>query len=399
MRTLMVSLLLGLSTVASATSAPELYRSFERTLLKRYVNPDQLNLKDLIEQHRPEMQKACEETPGCPSSAAYSAIQAVMRSLNDGHANFLTPEMAQNYRARSTGSNNGFFGFQTTRLKDGRMMVLDVVQGSAADQAGLGRFDVIAGFDATRTRESQSLTVTRQEKWTFQTTLTPREVPLVFMPQLVRHGNNGVLRIPTFLGSGDIANSVHRLLARAKLEGMTGMVIDLRSNGGGRFDQCMLAALAFNPRFSEEWMQVGWRNTVFAENGQLKFQLPGGAPIPIAFLAEQTLWPYPAVFLVDERSASCAEFMALESSKAAITWVFGEPTYGVGNTSTLLYGLPDGSALQLSILYVRDEKGIPYPDKVTPDVPIEDDPEEIARGNDVLLQKALEFLNEKNQPR
>ena len=147
MRTLMLSLLLGLSCSAAAVGAPELYRNFERTLLKRYVNPQKLDLKALVEQHRSEMQEACNSTPGCPSSAAYPAIRAVMQSLNDGHANFLTPEQNQSYRARSQGSNTGFFGFQSSKLQDGRLLILDVVPGGPASLAGLSRFDVIEGLE------------------------------------------------------------------------------------------------------------------------------------------------------------------------------------------------------------------------------------------------------------
>ncbi|GGJ58894.1 S41 family peptidase [Deinococcus roseus] len=399
MRILMLSLLLGFSCSAAAVTAPELYQNFERTLLKRYVNPRHLDLQNLIDQHRGEMQEACNTIPGCPSSAAYPAIKNVMTSLKDGHANFLTPEQHQAYLARSQGSNTGFFGFQSYRLQDGRTMVLDVVQGGPADLAGMSRFDVITGLDSTKTTAPQNVIITRQGKTAFQVTLIPKEMPLVFMPYLVRSGNIGILRIPTFLGSGDIASRVHGLVARAQEEGMTGMVVDLRSNGGGRSDQCMLAALAFNPRFSEEWIQVGWRNTMHAEKGQLWFQLPGGAPIPVASVEGYALWIHPTVFLVDERSASCAEFMAYESRKAAITWIFGEKTYGVGNTSTLLYPLADQSALQLSILYVQDEAGQPYPASITPDVLMEDDPEKLALGEDPLMEKALQFLEEKNRPR
>ncbi|GEM49994.1 S41 family peptidase [Deinococcus cellulosilyticus] len=398
MRTLMLSLLLGFSSSAVAVSAPELYRSFERTLLKRYVNPQHLDLGALIQQHRAEMQEACNTTPGCPSSAAYPAIRAVMQDLQDGHANFLTPEQNQNYRARSQGSNTGFFGFQSSKLQDGRTLILDVVPGGPASLAGLSRFDVIEGLDSSQTKEPQEITVTRQGKFTFKVTLTPKETPLVFLPYMVRHGTTGVLRIPTFLGSGNIASMVHDLVARASDEGMTGMVVDLRGNGGGRSDQCMLAALAFNPRFTEEWIQVGWKNTMIAEKGQVWFKLPGGAPIPVASVNTYSLWIHPAVFLVDERSASCAEFMAFESRKAALTWIFGEKTYGVGNTSTVLYNLPDQSALQLSILYVQDEEGKPYPASLTPDVVIQDDPEKLARGEDPLLEQALQFLEMKIHP-
>ena len=140
-------------------------------------------------------------------------------------------------------------------------MITDVVRGGPADLAGLGRFDVLQSLDTEKISEPQTVTVQRQGKYTFQVTLSPRSTPLVFLPYLVRHGNTGVLRIPTFTGSTDIAQATHDLVARAASEGMTGMVVDLRGNGGGRSEQCLLAALAFNPHFVEEWMQVGWRNT------------------------------------------------------------------------------------------------------------------------------------------
>lgn len=394
MKVFLFSLLMGFSGMASAVSGPELYQSFSRTLLKRYVNPGQRDLAGLIELHRAEMQQACDTTPGCPAASAYPAITGVMNEIKDGHANFLTPEQAALFRSRSAGTSTGFFGLQSSKLQNGKTLVLDVVKGGPADLAGLGRFDVLENLDTSLTTAPQTVKVLRRGTFPLQVTVNPQSTPLVFLPGLVRYGNIGVLRIPTFSGSNSIAEVVHQLVARASTEQMTGLVVDLRSNGGGHSEQCLLAALAFNPHFTEEWIQVGWQNSLIAEGGQLKFKLPGFMPIPYASVQTLALWSHPAVFLVNERSASCAEFMAYEAGKSSLVTVMGETTYGVANTSTLLYGLPDGSALQLSILYVLEEDQTPYPGKITPDVLVDDDPEQIAVGQDHLLQEAFRLLEQ-----
>ena len=70
-------------------------------------------------------------------------------------------------------------------------------------------------------------------------------------PRPTRHVENvAVLRIPTFLAGGGIAQQVHDLVGEARARGAQGLIVDLRGNTGGSLAECDSSVSAFVPAFT-----------------------------------------------------------------------------------------------------------------------------------------------------
>jgi carboxyl-terminal processing protease len=103
-------------------------------------------------------------------------------------------------------------------------------------------------------------------------------------------------------------------------------------------------------------------------------------------------WTGPVVVLVNERTASCAEYFTFDLQEGRQAPVIGQPTAGVGNTATVFLRLSDGSGLQITTSRAQRKDGSFYPERVTPTLNLSDDWYALAEGRDLLLEKAVELL-------
>ena len=209
--------------------------------------------------------------------------------------------------------------------------------------------------------------------------ITSRETTTRDLPTLRHVGTVDVIRIPTFLAGGGVADRVHELVAQATRERASGVVVDLRGNTGGNLFECDEAASAFVPNFSRlSRSQGGNARTVVSMGTRLEDgQVSGAVQVP-------AFWTGPVSVVVDKSSASCSEFFAYEVQYAKRGPIVGEVTAGVANTATQVFPLGD-AALQLTVLNYLKPDGTPYPVRVTPDVPGQDDIQKLVQGQDVLL--------------
>jgi carboxyl-terminal processing protease len=97
--------------------------------------------------------------------------------------------------------------------------------------------------------------------------------------------------------------------------------------------------------------------------------------------------------MVNAGTGSCGEYFAADLQLSKRASVIGEATVGVGNTSTQILGLLDGSGLQITYAKSLQADGTPYPERVKPDVEIKDDLDLLSSsGRDQVLDAALERL-------
>ena len=95
--------------------------------------------------------------------------------------------------------------------------------------------------------------------------------------------------------------------------------------------------------------------------------------------------------LVNARSASCAEFLALDLQRAGAT-VVGERTAGAADSTTAFVALPFGYGLQVTTALVADLGGVGVARAVVPDVIVVDAAMALTEGRDPVLEAALEVL-------
>ncbi|MFC6661816.1 S41 family peptidase [Deinococcus multiflagellatus] len=290
------------------------------------------------------------------------------------------------------------------RLDGQNRVVTEVVPGSAAAEAGLKRGDVLLTLngqpyvyeDLRRARE-EGRTITlgaERQGQPLTVTVTARESSTRDLPRLSFVPGAGssevaVLRIPTFLSGGGVAQGVHDLVGQAQARGASGLIVDLRGNGGGSLSECDSAVSAFVPSLTRVARSPdGNERTVVSRGTRVESGRVLGS------VRNPNLWTGPVAVLVDSGSASCSEFFAFEMQYARRGPVIGEETAGVGNTATRVWPVGEG-AVQLTILNYAKPDGTPYPQSVRPDqarVQGEAEVRLLTQGTDALLQAGVQAL-------
>lgn len=139
----------------------------------------------------------------------------------------------------------------------------------------------------------------------------------------------GVINVPSFYQDFDARNrgekdyvsttrDVRRLIGELKREGITGLVLDLRGNGGGHLSE----ATGLTGLFIESGPVVQLRNN----NGQIEVL---DDPVPAV------AWSGPLVVLVDRFSASASEIFAAAIQDYRRGIVIGQQTFGKGTVQNL----------------------------------------------------------------
>ncbi|MFZ0946289.1 MAG: S41 family peptidase [Syntrophobacteraceae bacterium] len=276
----------------------------------------------------------------------YGAISGMVNSLGDtGHSTFLSPEMLAIESHFLKGNFSGI-GAQI-KIKEGHIVILAPMDGSPAQQAGLHSGDIILkvnGDDITGLPLEEAVTRITGKPGTSVTLtiLSPkagqsREISVVRANITVRNVewqrlpgcNVAHMRIAGF--SQGVAEQVRQALTEVENQGLTALILDLRDNPGGVFEEAIGVASQF----------LSGGNVVLEKNGNGDVKPvpvePGGLAPRIAL-----------VVLVNGGSASSSEIVAGALKDEHRARLVGEKTFGAG-TVLQEFGLSDGSAMLLAI--------------------------------------------------
>ncbi len=402
-------LVLGLGL---ASPAQGLFDEVGRLLSDYYAGFSQVRPQELRQKYQAELEKACAQEVVCPTQKAFPLIQAMVAELGDRHTRYFTPEEYAEVQRRLAGgsSSRPQLGVQLQVVPglEG-LLVVEVSPETPAAEAGLRRGDRILAvngeplpqaeaerseFLRQRIGQGEPLRLAvqragqRLEVW-----VKPRIISLRQLPSLtLREDGVAVLRIPSFSGYQQVGPRIHELVRQAQEGGAWAMVVDLRNNSGGVLSECLVGAGAFveetyrrlqdNWRASEQGYKDGYYYHRWGERDQPQYRV------------QPAHWTGPVVVLVNERTASCAEYFTFDLLEGRRALVIGQPTAGVGNTATLFLRLSDGSGLQITTSRAQRKDGSFYPERVTPSLLLAEDWYALAEGQDTLLEKALEVLTE-----
>lgn len=255
------------------------------------------------------------------------AVAGMLRELQDPYAALLRPDGFQRYRGSMQGEGLGMGLILHREPRAAR--VVRVAPGSPAFSAGVRAGDRILMVDAlpvsetwtkgpgdsTRTfGDSNVLTLSRAP---FGDTLRLTVRRSVWhMPAIAEHGllsdSVGYVRLATFTShaADELEEAVKSLLQR----GATSLVLDLRANTGGLFEEGVKAAGLFLPR------------------GVVVASLAGrGGAVPKPHRNRHSRWPsLPLTVLVDGSTASAAEVTAAALRDYDRALLVGTTTYGKG---------------------------------------------------------------------
>lgn len=419
MRKLLATLALVLGSLSLASPAQDLFDQASFYVEFYYNGPANLNLKELTARYQVELDRACaSQKDTCPYDQAVPIIEQMVDELNDNHTYYLSPDALRGTRESRQGnapSRTLRIGVTHLPIPGSRdRLIVDVVEGGPADEAGLAYGDRIIAINGRSlselpddnqvvqllTQSVQSgrpvvLTILRgPERQRLEITLTGREINLARFPSLkIRSDGVAVLKIPDFDAQGQVGRRVHELVREAQQKNARAMVLELRGNSGGLLNEMILAAAAF---LDEAYVALEDRyrteRTEFRiRDGRLTITRDGQSES--ANLPFLTRWRGPLVVLVDNNTASGGEYLASAIQKARVGPLVGVPTLGIGNTTTRPFNLINGGALSISYNRAFFADGTPFPPRATPDFVIENSLEQLANtGRDLPFEKALEAL-------
>lgn len=297
----------------------------------------------LIEDAFEKIRSSAAEPPS-DKELARGAIKGMVDVLNSGddpYAFFYTPSGYRSFQELTTGKFSGIGVWLKQKGTD--LEIVSVLPSTPAVDAGLRRGDVIRSIDGAPVTEMTSddavghikgpegtevtLGVEREGR-SLSFTITRAQIELPNLLAKVINDDLGYVRLFGFArGAGDqVRAEVENLLD----EGVKGVVLDLRDNGGGLFSEAVDVASAF------------------IENGEI-VTYRARAEEDIVYDAEgDAFQDLPLVVLVNEGTASASEIVAGALQDRERAMVIGTTTYGKGSVQEVL-PLQDASALKLTI--------------------------------------------------
>lgn len=325
----------------------------------------------------------------------YAAVRAMAASLDDSHTAFISPEQWDEIRRRNQGQA-AFSGIGILLLfRDGRYYIKHVLPRSPAARVGLRDLDRIVAVDGQSTqgmsREDFSgrvrgpqgttvlITVQRAgETGSLTFSVTREPIVTTIVEHSMLDGGVGYIRFPQFvLGSAD---QFRRALEDLQRQGMRGLVLDLRSNGGGFVGEVVQIASMLLPAGLPIMVREGRRE------GKTTDVTTGGPLLdPSSSL----------VVLVDESTFSGAEVLGAAIQEYERGTLVGVQTGGAV-LSSRYFLLPGGAAIQVATSRVLTGKGVVLErNGVGPDTVVDLATDDLDRGVDSQLERALQIATER----
>lgn len=326
-------------------------------------------------------------------------MQELINRLADDHSRYLTPTEVADEDQERTGDLDyvGIGVYLTVPLSATYGVVLMIFPDSPAEAAGLRPHDRILAVDGTpaccNADGSDNLVLLRgpEGSITRVTVQTPGDVPRELAVQRARiqtqlpipsrritmpQGDVGYILIPTLFDE-TIAERTRDALQQLLAAGpVTGLVVDMRINGGGAYTELSdLLALFMDGRAGR-----------FLRRGKTGETLTIRAR-PVG--ATQTL---PLVILIGRDTESYAEVFSGILQDVGRAQLVGEPT--AGNVETIYpYDQEDGSRLWIAEETFEPPSGARWESTgVQPDVIVRARWEDFTAADDPVLQAALALL-------
>ncbi len=297
------------------------------------------------------------------------AINGMLTSL-DPHSNYLNAGDLGELKAETRGKFAGI-GVEVS-IENGLIKVISPIDNTPAARAGLQPGDLITQFDGqpvqkltpselTRTMRGPensevTLTIQRGARAPFDVKLVRAMVRIQSVRSRMEGDNIGYIRITTFdTKTGVELNDAMKNLEQQAGNKLTGIVLDLRNNPGGLFDQAVAVSDAFLER-GEIVSTRGQRADDAKRYNAHPGDITGGLPM---------------VVLINGGSASASEIVAgaLQDQRRAI--LLGTRSFGKGSVQTII-SLPGRGAMRLTTARYYTPSGHSIQAKgINPDIVVE----------------------------
>lgn len=321
-------------------------------------------------------------------------IKGMVAALNDPYSVYMSKSEYEEFNMETEGEYGGI-GIIVTPGDDNLITVVSPIEDTPGERAGIKTGDKIIrveGVDyfAETMDEAVSkmrgepdtqvtITIFRSENGdseTFDVTITREIIKLVSVKSELLEGDIGYIRLTSF--DVPTASDFLNHLSRLKMQGIKGIIIDVRNNPGGLMN--------VSTDIADELL--GKATIVYTEdkNGNKEY-----------IYSDNKLTDLPLVILVNGGSASASEILAGAVKDNERGLLVGTTTFGKGVVQRLR-DLPDGSGIKLTVseYFTPADKNI-HGIGIEPDFVVELNEEAEGIGIDYLeqdnqLQKAIEEL-------
>jgi len=320
-------------------------------------------------------------------------------SLQDPYSVYYTAEEYESLQESNEGEYCGIGVMVSQNAYTKIMNIVKVFKGTPAEKAGMLPGDILTGVDGLdvtgmdlsivvndhiKGEEGTDVTITvyRQSEDEYLDLPMVRAVvqnPTVEFEML--EDQVGYIYLSSFEEVS--VEQFKKAIDALESDGMKGLVLDLRNNGGG------LVSAAES--IADYLLPAG--DVVVSFKGK-------GLPESVYVTSDEHQVDVPIVVLVNEESASAAEVLTGALKDNDYATVVGTTTFGKGIAQGL-FPMPDGSALKLTTAYYYFPSGeCIHEIGIKPDVEVELEEElksmvEIPKEEDNQLHKAIEVLVQK----
>ena len=373
----------------------KLYRQIWRTVNQQYVYQDFNGADWAAAEHGYD-----ERINSAPSTEAfYAIVREAIDSLGDDHTRFDSPQDAAADEALYSGTAGyAGIGVMLRDLPD-EIVIIRIAQDGPADRAGVRIYDTITAIDGRAVsdfiaKEEDYGPAVRGPAGTTVTLSVRRggqilEIPIVrnaipgdAFPEAIARIIPGttvqLLTIDSF-NRENLRDMIIDALDESTAPGVipTGLIIDVRENGGGSVEAMSQI--------------IG----LFVDGGVLGEAVGRNDALPITVDPGHVLTRYidlPIVVLTSEGTVSAAEMFASGMKSLRQATLVGTTT--AGNTENLYpYDFDDGSVLWLAEVLFRQNDGT-FVDNigVIPDITVPANPDAYEPSTDPVIQAALQYM-------
>jgi carboxyl-terminal processing protease len=319
------------------------------------------------------------------------AIQGMMNSLGDPHTTYMDPEQFRRANAPLEGEYEGIGAY--VDITGDYLKIISPMPDSPAENAGLKPEDVIVAVDGEDMTgvdgnlvlrrilgpagTDVTLTIQRGETAPFDVTITRAKIVLPSTDGEMLDDGIAYVRVYTY---GDkTMTELRQTLRTLMAEKPTGLILDLRNNGGGYLPTAIEVTSQFmkaNEIVMYEEFGDGSRQTFKSKSGGLATTIP-------------------MVVLVNGGSASAAEITAGALQDLDRAELVGTTTFGKGSVQRWAALNNDQGAVRVTIArwYTPNDRQI-HGIGLEPDYVIELTEEDEEAERDPQLEKAIELLKQ-----
>jgi len=330
------------------------------------------------------------DQPVSETKLFYGAMRGLLSGLDDPYSVFMEPKVSEQFNESLNGRFEGI-GAEIA-IKHDLLTVVSPLDGSPAELAGVRPKDVILKIDGVDTRgmdinEAVSrikgpkgtnvvLSIVHEgESVIDEISITRDTIKIVSVKWEMKEDGIAYIYMSNF--NSDTTEAFMNITKEVVDAKPNGIIFDLRSNSGGFLQTAIDVASA--------WVEDGLIVKERSNNAEKDYNSHG----------KPVFNGIPTVVLINGGSASASEIVAGALQDYSLAYLIGVQSFGKGSVQ-VLEDLPDGSSVKFTIArwYTPKDRTIDL-EGIAPDEVVELTEEDFSEDRDPQLDKAIEYLKNK----